>query len=254
MDNITIHDLQRRAAEPGAGRDDALMQFLQAICRTNTGSVLCDSGGAYGYIYDQPSKTAPVDDENLSISTAHHLQACLVVDRECVEMQARLDDFAAEYDGSWLGAGDEFLGRMHDLNLIDFTAEFSHPKWANTYNFDNDLDQVLQFIIFNRLGYIAENDDQVFDELMILIQVHTGCDVRSGYTRPWVFKFVGDPSTDALYYFFDFMLRGYVQDPRDDDPWLESAYQIDENCEWDGKSWTLPDGRAVELSCTAYGW
>jgi hypothetical protein len=46
---------------------------------------------------------------------------------------------------------------------------------ANTYNHENDLDQVLQYVRFAIDG-----------EQFILLQVHTGCDVRGGYTTPVV--------------------------------------------------------------------
>jgi hypothetical protein len=46
----------------------------------------------------------------------------------------------------------------------------------NTYNFDNELSQILQGFEFDLHG-----------QTLVLLQVHGGCDARGGYTRPVIF-------------------------------------------------------------------
>tara|TARA_R100001530_G_scaffold133489_1_gene106933 strand:+ start:746 stop:1288 length:543 start_codon:yes stop_codon:yes gene_type:complete len=48
---------------------------------------------------------------------------------------------------------------------------------VNTYNFENILSEVLQYIIFYKNK-----------EYYIILQVHRGCDIRGGYTKPQIFK------------------------------------------------------------------
>jgi hypothetical protein len=51
------------------------------------------------------------------------------------------------------------------------------PMVVNTYNHENLLSQVLQYVYF-------ETDDNSY----VILSIHGGCDVRGGYTRPRVFE------------------------------------------------------------------
>lgn len=54
---------------------------------------------------------------------------------------------------------------------------------GNTYNYDNDLDQVLQYDTIS----VSKGQRYEFERPMfVMVQAHTGCDVRGGYTRPVV--------------------------------------------------------------------
>ena len=62
----------------------------------------------------------------------------------------------------------------HELNPSPY---FNGYDWINTYNGEEFVSQTLQFMCFSD-GY---ND-------YVLLQIHGGCDVRSGYTAPKVFE------------------------------------------------------------------
>ena len=57
------------------------------------------------------------------------------------------------------------------------TDATKQPDTANSYNWDNYLSQVIQYVTF-------EYQSRWF----VLLQVHGGADVRGGYTRPQVFE------------------------------------------------------------------
>ncbi len=61
------------------------------------------------------------------------------------------------------------------------TDATKQPETANSYNWDNYLSQVIQYVTF-------EYQSRWF----VLLQVHGGADVRGGYTRPQVFEMCGE--------------------------------------------------------------
>lgn len=65
----------------------------------------------------------------------------------------------------------------------------------NTYNQENDLDQVFQFDLVECWG-----------ERYAIIQIHTGCDVRGGYTSPVVTRLYDES------YFYDWNVDYYCQE------------------------------------------
>lgn len=161
------------------------VQKLADMFTENTGKGLLDSGGAYGRNWERnQGKTASdfmsapagfIDsDGEITLDAFHYLN-----DR--ISYEAPLDaawrEFDAERpDASWDENISEFLdmlGVSEDAGLYD-GGRFEF----NTYNFDGCLlSQTLQGVAFTL------NGDQY-----LLLQVHGGCDVRGGYTKPVVFS------------------------------------------------------------------
>lgn len=56
------------------------------------------------------------------------------------------------------------------------------PMTVNTYNHESVLSQIIQYT------YYEDPDGGYRDNGRILLQVHGGCDVRGGYTRPRIFN------------------------------------------------------------------
>lgn len=61
------------------------------------------------------------------------------------------------------------------------------PVCINTYNGEDALSQVLQYVLFS-----GEYGD------FVVLQIHGGCDVRGGYTKPRVFSFGNLTELDIL--------------------------------------------------------
>ena len=144
----------------------------------NTGQHMCDSGGIYGRHYQknqirdfakEPITETEIygDTVTISISTYHYLTHNL----EITEISEALNKMFKKY----MLKSDN--GYFYDME--DFAKEYTANNTCNTYNFENLLDQTLQFVTF-------EYDDEAY----IILQVHGGCDVRGGYTEPQIFKIV----------------------------------------------------------------
>lgn len=75
------------------------------------------------------------------------------------------------------------------LNISE--SSIAKMKYVNTYNYEEYISQTLLYIIF-----------QIDGEEYVLLEVHNGCDVRSGYTKPQLFKI-----TDVEYFLMGMSYR-----------------------------------------------
>lgn len=95
------------------------------------------------------------------------------------------------------------------------SIEPGRPGGGNTYNWDNDLDQVIQFQTVTAIqGYRHWGDHY------IIVQAHTGCDVRGGYTKP-VVALMKDYE-----YFYSLNVDLYCNNC---DSWWEMAYDYNKD-------------------------
>lgn len=169
--------------------EDAIIEMLME----NTGRAMCDSGDHYGRQWERNQKqgvdaikNAPAfsvesfneHEGSIRCTTYHYLTKHLDVTPVSEELQRDWAEFAkkSEYDyTSWLTIMKDFLDTRDDLSYNDSSV-------INTYNFENIIDQVLQYRIF------FKHKEKKDDECYILLQIHNGCDVRGGYTAPRVFR------------------------------------------------------------------
>ena len=168
------------------GTPNATAHKLAAMFTENTGRSMLDSGGAYGRAWERnqgltvgdflarPEVTVDADGE-ITVDMFNFLNERLTYD-------ARLDGAWQAFDAehpelSWGESLSEWL------DSIDVPAEgdgdfYSDARWDfNTYNFDGCLlNGTFQGVKFGLDGaeYIA-------------LQIHGGCDVRGGYTKPVIF-------------------------------------------------------------------
>lgn len=260
-----------------------------ARCRTNTGSHFLDSGGAYGYKYEQPVLSEPLYYDihqgglySVFINTVDFLYETLdASDEVAAAMEEILYWIGDNVDANrtWSGTMDIFPDMLGELLLMDRDDEeyladvqmalerhgASHypdslgwkrvdglpEDWQdtfpwdslltvteagcvgeaylggyNTYNGDCDLDQTLQFDTL-----------KVGPAFYIMLQIHCGCDVRGGYTRPVVarmrdyeyfYSFTADLCCGhcdthwELYYFYNDDLKELE----------EAAVQVERDGEW----------------------
>lgn len=156
---------------------------------------LCDSGGAYGYIYERNQEEGylkglnPVeeytDDKNqertleITIPVYDYLKYNLEKDEETVELQKELferfkqngfEPYEIFCVSNWLKSPE---GEAFGIEGTGFTS----LDYTNTYNSDEYISQTLLYVCFRIDG-----------EDYTLLEVHNGCDVRSGYTAPQLFK------------------------------------------------------------------
>ena len=150
----------------------------------STGADICDSGGAYGRGWERnrrahdlkarPFATIDLDfgpdSPDVSVSTFHRLSEEL----GCAPgMNRRLARFNRQFDPdnvrSWLDVSEAFAEKVgRDVGYyLSYNDEYSV------------IDQVVQFVSFTDDGSGAE---------YVLLQVHGGCDVRAGYSKPVAYE------------------------------------------------------------------
>lgn len=168
---------------------DNFTRFAEA-CRYNSGKALCDSGGENGRAWQQPpiQHTQPAvsveiyrgktregeafTDVSATIETAHYLAENFEI---LSGVQDRFDAWAEDQpEGeSWFELGQRFAEEVLGLH--------SQAR-DNIYNGENDLSQVFVWEVFTPE---EKPSDWLYAEgALVVIHIHTGADVRGGYSYP----------------------------------------------------------------------
>jgi len=186
------------------------MTFKEAckLCRQNTGSSFLDSGSIYGYLYNKEIPKNLIDEENLLISTPHWLYLNFDFTEKTKKLQLEFDKFVKESEKT------ENKGWPELIKDFLVSIGVKHSVLLNSYNYESNLDQVIQYIPFT-----VEDNEYWF------LQIHTGCDVRGGYTPPIVVKVIYEASES---------LNGICPKCKKE---FNSVYKIEENSDWDN-GWT----------------
>jgi hypothetical protein len=209
--------------------------ILKEMLTENTGRHMLDSGGAYGRHWER-NQGRDFDAEQPTTlhwskwgpEVTHSVYHWLL---ERVEYNEELDNRFLDYatsdeneDDSWFqnmrGFVDDALKPFEDIDNI-FTV--------NTYNGEDLLSQTLQYVYW-----------EDFDGAHVLLQIHGGCDVRGGYTRPRAFDlpeeyalfdnarfglYCTNEDCEASWYSDD----GYHLYPNDNEPEFETVLNEDED-------------------------
>jgi|TARA_Y100000034_G_scaffold133551_1_gene199332 hypothetical protein len=164
--------------------DPTKRKIIEMLCE-GTGTHICDSGGAYGRNWQrnrsrdfekEPACTVEIWGDNevhVTYNIYHYLTNFLEMTDESQLLQTQFEVFSNEpenRDESWLTNMEDFIEKITDV--VNYGRAVT-----NTYNYDNILGQVLQYGIF---GYDGD--------MFIILQIHGGCDVRGGYTNPYIFS------------------------------------------------------------------
>lgn len=145
-----------------------------------TGRNICDSGGAYGRNWEMnrdktvqsfiDSPKVETSEFGPTISIFHYCDSWLEFDAELDTKFNEWVDAKGDENSPWRVEMEEFAGE-HAESWLGGTV--------NSYNSENLLSQVIQYTHFEGI----EDGEQY-----ILLQIHGGCDVRGGYTKPRVFR------------------------------------------------------------------
>lgn len=166
-------------------------KVLQEMLRENTGRSILDSGDYYGRHWEK-NQTRDFEDEPesqiefyecdgeteiiVTHSTYHFLKATVEYDEEIDNLFYQyVDEEDPDEKMGWLGLMERFPGWLAKRK----GWQLRHYYTINTYNGESLLDQVLQFVL---ISY----EDITYE--LVLLQIHNGCDVRGGYTKPRVFR------------------------------------------------------------------
>jgi len=179
--------IQKEAENPKpdlSKEEDPVKKAIKELLCQNTGCDILDSGGAYGRGWEK-NRHRNFDEQEavelkvwndkviLQYNVYKYLVNFLELNDKCEVLQKELDEFMAREDS-----------HSHMQDMEDFMEHKSkHDDYdlqgiTNTYNYDNIISQVLQY------GIIVDGEDEHF----IILQIHNGCDVRGGYTKPKIFS------------------------------------------------------------------
>ena len=164
-------------------------KVLKAMFLEDTGAHICDSGGAYGRNHEKNQK------RDLAGEPPVKMEASIFTFRVKgkppstpeVELEFRYNtyqwllgrlEFAEDLDAQLQAFLDSRPNDAHYTGMREFAEDLDGEALVqvNTYNHESLLDQTLQFITLR---------DQ--EQTVVFLQVHGGCDVRGGYTRPRAF-------------------------------------------------------------------
>ncbi len=159
---------------------------VKAMLTENTGSHFLDSGGAYGYGWQDNQRRDIADKAPTTLAFPRH--GGFEVEHSAYHFLVETLEYDAEMDAAFAALAEtpDQIDESWPANMLAFPAHHfdcgpgsASSEVANTYNFDNLLSQILQYVTF---GWDTDEGPWV------LLQVHNGCDVRGGYTRPRVFR------------------------------------------------------------------
>jgi hypothetical protein len=174
---------------------DKTREVLAEMLKENTGRSILDSGDFYGRHYErnanrdfeseQPtslrfkSYRAGEVDINVTANLYHWLAERL---EYCPEWDKRFLDYTClseNEDESWLSLAENFGKYLKEQKIAEEVGGIygdDEPVTFNTYNGDDLLSQVIQYVHM-----------EIDGEPLVLLQIHQGADVRGGYTRPRAF-------------------------------------------------------------------
>lgn len=118
------------------------------------------------------------DDEYIayfSLNIYHYLVNFLNITEKSEQLNKEFKMFSEKEgneDKSWLKLIEEFTNDFEECWCCS-------EEIINTYNYDTILSQNIQYSIFHSNKFNAD---------FIILQTHNGCDVRGGYSTPYIFQ------------------------------------------------------------------
>jgi hypothetical protein len=159
--------------------------LLAKMLKENTGIAIMDSGGNDGRAWQrnqavdfekQPRIEVYYRDgilEYVTVNLYHYLNEVLELDETAKGINRWLTaQRKKDIDAHWVQECADLLEDKHGFEFKDSVC--------NTYNYDTNISQVIQFMVF----FVGENP-------YCLLQIHGGADVRGGYTNTQCFKLAG---------------------------------------------------------------
>ena len=165
---------------------DTNLEHFSKAARNNTGSHFLDSGDAYGRHHENPVCPSDIplvqfSEYGSEINTAKFLAEHLEVDEKLQKEFMKYAVLPENLDESWYYNTRSFMNLKHGLR---------QRCEGNSYNQDNDLSQNFIYEVYDD----GTNNDWYYagDSTVTVIYIHTGCDVRGGYSYPLFTRPVGD--------------------------------------------------------------
>ncbi len=174
-----------------------VFEVVATAARYNSGRSICDSGDHYGRHYENPAiprsaaeaSWAPCSEDgapwHAQLETAVWLaERCSLATTEHGNKLGDLFELWAELwpNSSWFETGEKFMQSL---------GYHQHAR-DNTYNSENDLTQSVVWEVWTENA--SESDWVWADGAIVVAYIHTGCDVRGGYSPPIFLEHQGEYS------------------------------------------------------------
>lgn len=172
---------------------DKTAQILAEMLKENTGAHFLDSGGAYGRHHEQNQGRDFETESPVFLSFKYGIEYTKNVYhflKDALEYDPTLNGYLARFVNqdkdteswnkrSWNEIRETFPEYLNaHARLKQYKGRIDHQGTYNSYNGEDALSQVILYTLFSI--------DNEFDQYVAL-QIHNGCDVRGGYTRPYIF-------------------------------------------------------------------
>ena len=163
--------------------EEKLHEILSSKLKEKVPHSMLDSGDYYGRHYQENQERDFRSEDSLHVEVFgdqaifhynlyHFLVNFLKVDEESEQLQKKLEIYMSESDDSHFAAMKTF-GENEGYDTYT----------GNTYNGENILSQG-----FQHTTYCTAGSDSIYGVEFVAIMIHGGCDIRGGYTSPYIFK------------------------------------------------------------------
>ena len=162
----------------------ANLQIWKELCRYDSGRHFLDSGGAYGRHHEKPPIARDAFPITLYLTEGEVLPT--------IETWALLDDalvinheWQEEFENGW----DGDLTWAEEIEKFVKSKGFHGGSGGYTYGTPNALSQDIVWSVSS-----TEPGDvwNTYEETITVVQIHTGCDARGGFSKPIICEGAGD--------------------------------------------------------------
>lgn len=220
------------------------LEIFADFCRYNSGKSALDSGNAYSRHWEKPAIAAdcpPVtlevyaNEVTATIETAYFLAEAFDVD---TRLMRNFNRWQEGREGGWFELAARYATNVLKLHL---------RARDNVYNGENDLSQVYVWEV-----YTPEDDGGDWicaTDAVTILWIHTGCDVRGGYSAPIFCRPRGEYTVPV-----DTVAEFYVEEARHDGEKLDrDDYQaLDEK--WQASYSGHPSSQVSRDIKRVFGW
>lgn len=169
-----------------------MLEVIKNMMCEDTGRNLLDSGDAYGRHYEENQNGIMTGPQKIDFWTDGEKETELnpiVPLYDFLTYSLEIDEEANIYNNrfyNYIGAHDldpySVVDIEDTIKVIGEESGYGKMEMINTYNYECHLSQTIQFMLF----------DDGYGNTYVCLQIHNGCDVRSGYTLPKIF-YVKEP-------------------------------------------------------------
>lgn len=207
--------------------------------RYNSGKFLCDSGDIYGRAYDQPAP--PADQPLVYANPAHPMWG------PAISTAVWLEYFITEHaalTAAWQASpeyADPDLPWFDALDAFMVTAGYREIAADNVCNGDHDFDQAFVWQVWVPADAPETIDWMWADDAVVVYFIHTGCDLRSGYSPPIIAESCRDSRQGEYVLPIEHSVVCHLDQTADGASYDDDAFETARHRYYDASFWDVCD-------------